>query len=376
MSKKNVPFFEYPRLWLDDKDELISIIDSISSTGGFILQKAVFDFEKELAKYTGSNYSVGVANATDGMEIFLDAIGIQENDEVIISSHTMLATASAIKVCGGVPVPVEIGKDKLIDPEAVEDAITSKTVGIMPTQLNGRTCDMDSIMKIAKKHGLFIIEDAAQALGSKFKGKHSGTFGLASAISFFPAKVLGCLGDAGAVLVNDDELYHKIYQIHDHGRDLDGEVKRWGRNSRLDNIQAAILSHKLKSYENVIQRRREIAVMYQKRLGGLEELVLPPAPNSDLDHFDVFQNYEIEAENRDSLKLYLNNNNIGTLIQWGGLAVHQFKQLGFNQSLPKTENFFKRCIMLPMNVFISNDDIDYICDKVYHFYRGNGKKTF
>jgi len=376
MSKINVPFFEYPRLWLDDKDELISIIDSVSSTGGFILQKAVFDFEKELAKYTESNYSVGVANATDGMEIFLDAIGIQENDEVIISSHTMLATASAIKVCGGVPVPVEIGKDKLIDPEAVEDAITSKTVGIMPTQLNGRTCDMDSIMKIAKKHGLFIIEDAAQALGSKFKGKHSGTFGLASAISFFPAKVLGCLGDAGAVLVNDDKLYHKIYQIHDHGRDLDGEVKRWGRNSRLDNIQAAILSHKLKSYENVIQRRREIAAMYQKRLGGLEELALPPAPNSDLDHFDVFQNYEIEAENRDSLKLYLNNNNIGTLIQWGGLAVHQFKQLGFNQSLPKTENFFKRCIMLPMNVFISNDDIDYICDKVHYFYRGNGKKTF
>ena len=376
MSKRNVPFFDYPRLWLDDRDELISIIDNVSSTGGFILQKALSDFEIELANYTGSNYSVGVGNATDGMEIFLDAIGIQTGDEIIISSHTMLATASAIKLCGGIPVPVEIGKDNLIDPSAVENAITSQTVGIMPTQLNGRTCEMDSIIKIAKKHGLFIVEDAAQALGSRYKDKHAGTFGLASDISFFPAKVLGCLGDAGSVLVNDDELYHKIYQIHDHGRDLDGEVKRWGRNSRLDNIQAAILSYKLKSYENVIQRRRQVATLYHERLSGLEELVLPPAPNSDPNHFDVYQNYELEAKNRDDLKSFLHQNNIGTLIQWGGMAVHQFKQLGFDQTLPKTEQFFKNCIMLPMNIFISNDDIDYICEKVNSFYRGNGKKTF
>ena len=376
MSKRNVPFFDYPRLWLDDRDELISIIDNVSSTGGFILQKAVSDFEIELANYTGSNYSVGVGNATDGMEIFLDAIGIQAGDEIIISSHTMLATASAIKLCGGIPVPVEIGKDNLIDPNAVENAITSQTVGIMPTQLNGRTCDMDSIIKIAKKHGLFIVEDAAQALGSRYKDKHAGTFGLASAISFFPAKVLGCLGDAGSVLVNDDDLYHNIYQIHDHGRDVDGDVKRWGRNSRLDNIQAAILSHKLKSYEDVIQRRRQVATLYHERLSGLEELVLPPAPNSDPNHFDVYQNYELEAKNREDLKSFLHQNNIGTLIQWGGMAVHQFKQLGFDQTLPKTEQFFKDCIMLPMNVFINNDDIDYICEKVNSFYRGNGKKTF
>ena len=128
------------------------------------------------------------------------------------------------------------------------------TVGIMPTQLNGRVCEMDKIQDIATKNSLFIVEDAAQALGSKYKGQHAGTFGLASDISFFPAKVLGCLGDAGGVLVNDKELYHNIYQIHDHGRDTDGEVKRWGRNSRLDNIQAAILSFKLKSYQKVIER--------------------------------------------------------------------------------------------------------------------------
>ena len=369
MSLNNVPFFEYPRLWADDKEEFLSIIDNESSSGSFILQKAVTEFETELASYTGSNYSVGVGNATDGMEIFLEAIGLNSGDEIIISSHTMLATASAVKVAGGVPVPVDIGTDNLISVQAIENAITPNTVGIMPTQLNGRVCDMDAILNVAKKHGIFVVEDAAQALGAKYKGQHAGTFGLASAISFFPAKVLGCLGDAGGVLVNDKDLYHQIFQLHDHGRDVDGEVRRWGRNSRLDNIQAAILSHKLKTFDNVIARRRQIAQMYQERLGSLEQLQLPEAPSIISDNFDVYQNYELQADKRDNLKTYLNGKNIGTLIQWGGKAVHQFRHLGFDQVLPNTERFFERCIMLPMNVFISDSDVDYICESVSEFYR-------
>ena len=302
------------------------------------------------------------------MEIFLEAIGVQKNDEIIISSHTMLATASAIKINGAIPVPVDIGEDNLISPESIENAITEKTVGIMPTQLNGRTCNMDKINKIASNNNLFVVEDAAQALGSKFKERFAGTFGLASCISFFPAKVLGCLGDAGAVLTQDEKLYHQIYQIHDHGRDTDGEVKRWGRNSRLDNLQAAILSYKLDSYNEVVNRRRAIAQMYEERLGEIEQLRLPPAPNSDPNHFDVYQNYEIEAQNRDMLKEYLSQNGIGTLVQWGGKAVHQFKELGFKYSLPNTEDFFKKCIMTPMNIFINDSDIDYICEKITYFY--------
>lgn len=364
-----VPFFEYPRLWSDDREEFLSIIDYVSSSGGFILQKAVSDFELQLANYAGSNYAVGVGNATDAMEIFLEAIGINPGDEIIISSHTMLATASAIKFAGGTPIPVDIGTDNLISTQAIEDAITPNTVGIMPTQLNGRVCNMDAILAIAQKHGLFVVEDAAQALGAKYKGQHAGTFGLASDISFFPAKVLGCLGDAGGILVNDKDLYHKIFQLHDHGRDIDGEVRRWGRNSRLDNIQAAILSHKLKTYDKVIARRREVAQMYQERLGGMEELQLPAAPSAKSDNFDVYQNYELTVDNRDELKTFLSEKNIGTLIQWGGKGVHQFTQLGFNQVLPDTERFFERCIMLPMNVFISDTDVDYICDSVTKFYR-------
>ena len=223
---KRVPFFEYPRLWTDYKQDYISIIDNVASSGGFILQKELSDFENKLAQYTGAKYSVGVGNATDAMEIYLEAIGIKKGDEVIISSHTMLATASAIKVAGGIPVPVDIGEDNLICKNSIEEAITTNTVGIMPTQLNGRVCNMDDINKIANKHNLFIVEDAAQALGARYKGKHAGTFGKASCISFFPAKVLGCFGDAGGVLVNDKNLYHEIFQLHDHGRDIDGEVKR------------------------------------------------------------------------------------------------------------------------------------------------------
>ena len=366
---KKIPFFEYPKLWNDYKKEYISLIDQVASSGGFILQKELSEFENNLTNFTGANYSVGVGNATDAMEIFLEAIDLKKGDEIIISSHTMLATASAIKVAGGIPVPVDIGYDNLICPKSIEEAITPNTAGIMPTQLNGRVCNMDIIKKIAQKHSLFIVEDAAQALGARFKGQHAGTFGLASCISFFPAKVLGCFGDAGAVLVNDKNLYHKIFQIHDHGRDVDGEVKRWGRNSRLDNIQAAILSHKLKTYDKVIERRRAVAQLYNDLLKDFEEIQLPPHPNKNSDHFDVYQNYEITVDKRDELKKYLSEKNIGTLIQWGGKGIHHFRNLGFTQVLPNTDKFFERSIMLPMNLFISNDDVDYICKSIKEFYR-------
>lgn len=363
-----VPFFDYPRLWTDDKVNLMSIIEDTASTGGFILQKALFEFEEELAAFGKSKFAIGVGNATDGMEIFLSAIGLQPGDEIIISSHTMLATASAIKVAGGVPIPVDIGPDGLIDPDAIAAAVTPRTVGVMPTQLNGRVCDMPSIDRIAKKHGLFIVEDAAQALGASLGGRAAGTFGLASDISFFPAKTLGCLGDAGAILCQDEQLYDKCYQIHEHGRDKNGDVKCWGRNSRMDNIQAAILSYKLKSFGGVVERRREVACLYQKLLGGLGELTLPPAPGTEPDRVDTFQNYELQAENRDALRAFLAKQGVGTLIQWGGTAIHQFTQLGFNQRCPATERFFQRCIMLPMNVFISDDDVEYVAHCVKQFY--------
>lgn len=368
-AQRNVPFFNYPRAYLDNRVNLMKIFDDVGHRGAFIMQKDLRDFEIKLASYTGARHAVGVANATDGLELAWMAIGLGQGDEVICCSHTMLATAAAIKTAGGVPVPVEMGDDGLIDPSAIEDAINSRTVGIMPTQLNGRTCDMDKIMSIANKNKFFVVEDAAQALGSRFKGKHAGTFGNASAISFFPAKVLGCLGDGGGVITNDTSLFDKIYQLHDHGRDINGDVKSWGRNSRLDNLQAAILNHNLQSYEKVIIRRREIASIYQNQLEDLDELKLPPAPDENIDHFDIYQNYELQANHRNELKKYLGEKNIGTLVQWGGKAIHQWEGLGFTIQLPKVERFFERCIMLPMNMFISNEDINYVCENIRFFYR-------
>jgi len=164
-------------------------------------------------------------------------------------------------------------------------------------------------------------------------------------------------------------VFDKVYQLHDHGRDAEGEVKSWGRNSRLDNLQAAILNHRIADYAQVISRRRAIASMYQKQLEDMEELQLPPAPDASSDHFDIYQNYELQADHRDELKLYLHDSGIGTLVQWGGKAVHQWEYLGFLMKLPKVERFFERCIMFPMNMFINDDDVNYVCEKVRQFYR-------
>ncbi len=360
-----VPFFDYRSLFTSEEAQLSAIFREVGRRGAFILQQDLSRFEQNLARFLGARHVLGVANATDGLLIALRAAGVGAGDEVIFSSHTMVATAAAIHFAGAVPVPVECGIDHLIDPAAVEEAITSRTRAILPTQLNGRTADMDALTR----HGLLVIEDAAQALGSRFKGRAAGTFGAAAAISFFPAKVLGCLGDGGAVITNDDAVHDRIAQLRDHGRREDGEIVSWGLNSRLDNLQAAILDCKLKKYDEVVDRRRAIARRYRERLEDLEELVLPPGPDGDPDHFDVFQNYEIEARSRDELRAFLKARGIGTLIPWGGKAVHQWERLGFRVRLPRTEELFKRVLLLPMNLSLSDDDVEFVADSVREFYR-------
>jgi dTDP-4-amino-4,6-dideoxygalactose transaminase len=255
-----------------------------------------------------------------------------------------------------------------LDPASAVAAVSPRTKALLPTQLNGRTCDMDALQTVANKHGLLIIEDAAQALGSRFKGRCAGTFGVAGAISFYPAKTLGCLGDGGCVVTNDDATYERLVELHDHGRDTAGEMVGWGLNSRLDNLQAAILNFKLKDYAREVARRREIAARYRGRLESLRTVTLPPGPEGDPDHFDVYQNYEIEAERRDELRAFLKQRGVGTLIQWGGKAVHQFPKLGFTQHLPYTDKLFIRMLMLPMNTALSNEDVDYVCACIKEFY--------
>ncbi len=368
---RNVPFFNYPSVYNAYRQEFIAAFENVGARGAFILQKDLVEFEQALASYTGAKFAIGVANATDALEMGFVAGGLQPGDEVIISSHTMMATASAVHVAGGVPVPVEVGPDRCIDLDSIEAAITKRTRAICPTQLNGRTCDMERLMNIAQSHGLDVYEDSAQALGSRFNGRSAGTFGKTGCLSFYPAKVLGCFGDGGAILTNDAELYRKLLLMRDHGRNAEGEVEFWARNSRLDNLQAAFMNVQFKDYPKVVARRRVIAATYQERLIGCERVGLPPAPDSNPKHFDVFQNYEIVADKRDELKVYLKEQGIGTLIQWGGRPVHQFSKLGFKQKLPQTDDFFKRCLMLPLNMSITDDDLHYVCDRVLEFYRSH-----
>jgi len=367
-QQRSVPFFNYPHVFTSHEDAFVSIFRDVGRRGAFVDQQDLRDFEKDLAAYTGAHHALGVADGTDALIIAAMAAGLQPGDEVIFCTHTMVATAASIHFAGATPVPVECGRDHLLDPDAIESAITARTRAIFPTQLNGRTCDMERIEAIARKHELFIIEDAAQALGSMFKGKSAGTFGLAGTISFYPAKTLGALGDGGAILTNDAALYERMKCMRDHGRNQDGEVVVWGLNSRLDNLQAALLRHRLQDYRQTVDRRREIAALYHTLLADLPDILLPPAAASDADHFDIFQNYEIEAERRDELKVFLHAQGIGTLVQWGGKMVHHFTRLNLPYHLPYSDMVCAKMLMLPLNLSVTNDDVAYVADAIRAFY--------
>jgi len=366
---KTIPFFNYPFLFKSKEADFVRIFKEIGSRGAYILQNDLKEFEVNLANFAGTKYAVGLANGTDAIWIALMAAGIGKGDEVIFSSHTYIATAAAIHFVGAIPVPADCREDHMLDPISVERLITPKTKAILPTQLNGRCCEMDVIIKIAKKYNLIVLEDAAQGLGAKFKGNGVGTFDKGATISFYPAKNLGSFGDAGAFITNDKEMYEKVLLYRDHGRNDDGVFVMWGFNSRLDNLQAAILDFKLGYYNDEINRRRKIAEIYNNNLNQLKQLHLPPPPSLDSDYFDVYQNYEIEAEKRDELKIYLKENGVGTLIQWSGQPVHSITTLGFSgKGLPYTEEMFTKCLMLPMNTALQDDEILYICELIQKFY--------
>jgi dTDP-4-amino-4,6-dideoxygalactose transaminase len=368
----NIPFFNYPALFSGQEEEILAVMRDVCRRGAYILQKDLREFEANLAKFLDVKHVFGVANGTDALLIALRAAGIKPGDEVIVPSHTYIASAASIHFCGATPVLAECGPDHMLDIASAAKRVTRKTRAIMPVQVNGRTCDMDALQALADKHGLTLVEDAAQGLGSRFKGRCAGTFGTAGTFSFYPAKLLGCFGDGGAVVSNDDKVARQISLLRDHGRNDDGRVVAWGYNSRLDNLQAAILDFKLKTFDRDIARRREIAARYQARLGDLPELTLPPAPDADPNHFDVYQNYEIEAARRDELRRFLDQNGVKTLIQWAGTPVHQFRELGFTAPLPATDRMFTCCLMLPMNTALSDDDVDYIGGVIRRFYGRDG----
>ena len=368
VGSRSIPFFPYSQLYMAHEQDLLAVMADVCKRGAYIQQKDCREFESSLASFMGVKHAFGVANGTDAIIIGLKAAGIGPGDEVIVPSHTYIATAASVHMVGATVVLAECGADHMLDAADAEARITPRTKAIMPVQVNGRTCDMDAIGEVARKHNLLVCEDAAQGLGSKFRGRSAGTFGVFGTISFYPAKLLGCFGDGGAIVTNDDAVARQISLLRDHGRNDEGRVVAWGYNSRLDNLQAAVLNYKFKSFPQDIERRRAIAAMYQAGLGTLAEVTLPPAPDADARHYDVYQNYELEADRRDELKAFLEANGVRTIIQWAGTPVHQFKELGFTVDLPKTDAFFRRCLMLPMNVALSDDDVQYIVSMIRRFY--------
>ncbi len=368
-SNMKIPFFDYGALYRQYETEYQEAFCSVGERGAFIMQQDLTDFEASLAEYTGTKYAIGLADGTMALLIGLRAAGIGRGDEVILPAHTFVASAAAIHHAGAQPVLADIGQDHLIDAASVARLITPKTKAIMPVQLNGRVANMDQILELAESNGLKIVEDSCQALGATFKGRQAGSFGAVGAFSFYPSKTLGCFGDGGALITNDDNVAAAAKLMRDHGRGSSGKAELWGYNSRLDNLQAAFLNIRLRNYDQEIERRREIARGYHEHLAGIEHLQLPPGPNDEGDHLDIYQNYEIEANDRDSLRLFLQEHGIGTILQWGGQTLHQFDALGMNADVPYTEAMTKRFMLLPMNISVNDDAVAYICSVIHNFYR-------
>lgn len=363
----NVPFVGYKLQYQNLKSEIDSAMQDVLSRGDLILRKDTDEFERRLAEFTGAKYAIGLNSGTDALFLSLLALGIGKGDEVITVSHTFVASIAAIVQVGATPILVDVSDDFVMDTDKLESAITDKTKAIIPVYLNGRMCDMDKVMEIASRHNLFVIEDSAQALGASFNGKKAGSIGKTGCFSFYPAKILGCFGDGGGLTTNDEKIIEKIRLLRDHGQKTKTEILCYGWNSRLDNIQAAVLNVKLNYLNSWIERRREIASMYDNGLKDVSLIKLPPI--SDDKHFDVFQNYVLRAQKRDELFNFLKENGVETLIK-DPVANH--KQEGLNLShfsLPVSEQLAKEVISLPMYPELTDEQIEYIIATVRKFYR-------
>lgn len=362
-----VRFVNFPRQYQQHKKEFDSVFEEIMSGGDFILRRHVEGFEKRIADYVGTRYAIGVNTGTDALYLSAHALGFRAGDEVITVAHTFVATVGAIVQCGATPVLVDIKGDFNMDVDKIQAAITPRTKGIIPVHLNGHACNMGKIMEMAKKHNLKVIEDAAQALGAQFKGKKCASLGDTGIFSFYPAKVLGTVGDGGMVCTNNEGLARKIRAFRDNGRVESLEVVEcFGWCTRLDNLHAAILSMKFNYFEQWIKRRREIAKMYDEGLSGISGLI--PHPKSNSDYFDVYQNYVIRTQRRDELVAHLQKSGVEVLISWR-VPMHQQKALKLDHfKLPVTEQISAEVISLPMYPELTDEEVKFVIEAVRKFF--------
>ena len=354
-----IPFVDLKRQYDLIKEEINIKINEVLQNTHFILGENVEIFEKEFANYCGVKYCVGVASGSDALTLCLKALGIGEGDEVITVPNTFIATVDAISRNGAKPVFVDIDTETYnMDVTKIEEEITDKTKAIIPVHLYGQPADMDAIIKIAKKYDLKIIEDACQAHGAEYKGKRVGSLGDAGCFSFYPAKNLGAYGDGGMVVTNNEELAEKIRMLRNYGQSKKYYHDFMGYNSRLDEIQAAVLRVKLRYLDEWNDKRREHAKLYDELLenaSGIET----PTEKDYVKH--VYHLYVMRCKNRDDLQHYLSSKGISTGIHYP-IPVHlqmAYKHLEYKQGdFPITEKYSKEILSLPMFPELTDEEIE------------------
>lgn len=362
-----IPFVTFKPLEKELNTELRDAFERVYHRSWYIEGEEDKTFEKAFSQYCDSKYCVGVGNGLDALFLSLKALGIKEGDEVIVPSNTYIATALAVSYVGAKPVFVEPDiRTFNIDPTKIENAITDKTKAIMPVHLYGQACDMDPIMKIARKYNLFVVEDCAQAHGATYKGKVIGSFGDAAGFSFYPGKNLGALGDAGAVVTNNEELVKKVRALGNYGSDYKYHHIMQGNNSRLDELQAAFLGAKLPYLGKVNIERRRIAEKYITGINN-SKIILPYVPEYTVPVWHIFG---IRCKKREELEKFLNDAGISTNKHYP-IPMHLqecYKDLGFKEGdFPIAEEISKTELSIPMYYGMTDEEIQYVIDKINEF---------
>ena len=362
-----VPFVDPRTHYRRLRDEIDGAIQGCLSRGDLVLRQQLKDYEAHLAEFVGTRFAVGLNSGFHALHFALIASGVGPGDEVVTVAHTFVATISAIVHTGATPVLIDVGRDYNMDADALERAITPRTRAILPVHLNGRLCDMVRIQSIADRHGLLVIEDAAQALGGTHRGRRAGSFGFAGCFSHYPFKILGGFGDGGALTTNDPDVARKATLLRYNGEDREtGEYHYHGYTALLDNVQAAVLDVKLRYLPEWIEYRRHIAELYRERLAGIPELGLPHFEGAD--HHDTYQNYVVRSAKRDALAAFLKERGVETLIHWPK-PVWEHRALGLGDwRLPETEAVCREVLSLPMSAETTEEQVDYVAGCVREFF--------
>ena len=362
-----VPFVDPRAHYARLKPEIDAAIAACLSQGDLVCRSQLRDFEAHLATFVGVKYAVGVNSGYHALHFALLGAGVGPGDEVITVAHTFVATVSAVVHCGATPVLVDVGMDYNIDPDALERAVTARTKAIIPVHLNGRLCDMEPVLAIAKRHRLAVIEDAAQALGATYEGRGAGSLGLVGCFSFYPFKVLGGFGDGGAITTDDPHIARIATLLRYNGEDREtGEYHHHGYTALLDNVQAAVLDVKLRYLAQWIAHRRRIAELYRAGLSDLADVRLPHFP--DERRCDIYQNYVIRTGSRDALRAHLCDRGIETLVHWPKpMWEHKGLQLNPPQ-LPETKQICQEVLSLPMSAETTEEQVRRTVEAIREFF--------